>query len=273
MKFYFFNSYHQSLMGFQLTLLATGDQSLQLAQANRCDTPELQSALFNSGAVCLLGKSADGADYFLLRKITVNDTEGRTWYINMAVESAPSDHGAFRGLVRSVLLHHEDFLGMLAECFQVRNEELSYEMDTARFWDYVARTARVPAAADSFYTTGNVFGGRLLKALADMKALGAQEVSLLVPESTSEYFVNQNPVFRGTEIGQCISCEAFGYLLARDPAVCTLEEEAPVQKARLQINMTEEQKDTAKRIAKGVLLAVAVYGSYKLVDCLFGKDK
>lgn len=44
MKFYFFNSYHQSLMGFQLTRIATGDQALQLADSNRCDTPELQSA-------------------------------------------------------------------------------------------------------------------------------------------------------------------------------------------------------------------------------------
>lgn len=133
MKFYFFNFYHQSLMGFQLTRIATGNQALQLADSNRCDTPELQSALFHSGAVCLAGRSADGTDYFLLRKIQVTDMEGRAWHINMAVEGDASERGAFRNLVKAVLLCHEVFQQTLSCCFHARDEALSYQLETNRF--------------------------------------------------------------------------------------------------------------------------------------------
>lgn len=273
MKFYFFNSYHQSLMGFQLTWISTGEQTLQLAKANRCGTPELQNALFHSGAVCLVGRSAGDVDYFLLRKINVTDPEGRVWYINMAVEADVSERASFQTLVKAVLLRHEEFLRKLSGCFYAKNEDLSYELDSERFWAYVANTAQHPVEADSFYNMDNVFAGKLLKALTALETLASQEVSLLVPESTLAYFVNQNPVFQGKKIGQNISCKAFGYLLTKDPALYTLEEEAPVKETKKQIDLTDEQQEKMKKVAMGVGAALAVYGAYKLVDYLFGEEK
>lgn len=135
--------------------------------------------------------------------------EGRAWHINMAVEGDASERGAFRNLVKAVLLCHEVFQQTLSCCFHARDEALSYQLETNRFWDYVAGTARSSAAADDFYKQENAFVGKLLKALEALDTLAPREIALLVPESTHAYFEDQNPVFRNKKISQIISRKAF----------------------------------------------------------------
>ena len=270
-KFYFFNSYHQSPVGYQLTMIQSYEPELQMVKINKCDTQELQSALFNSGAVCLIGRSTDNVDYFLLRKITVTDADGRVWYINMALESDAVSRSDYLTTVRSIVLNNEKFTQILSECFRTQDEELSYQLDGTKFWAAMHQLAEA-AAADDFYMNDSPHTAKLCDALSAMDTLAAQELALIVPESTMTYFLNQNPVFRSRKIGQTISHKAFAYLLVKDPAVYTYEDEVPVQETRKKIDLTEEQQENIRKVAFGVGALLAVYGTYKLVDYLFGKD-
>lgn len=273
MKFYFFNTYHQSLMGYQLTWISTGETALTLAESNKCDTPELQSALFNSGAQCVIGKAAGNRNYFLLRKNVIADREGRTWYINMALEAEASEAGQFCSLIRNILLDYGTFCKALANSFYVQQEEQSYGLDAERFWAYVQGTAESLPADDSFYDRSNSYVAKLLNALTAMETIAASEVTLLVPESTLTYFLSQNVIFRGRRILHDIPGKAFRYLLEKDPAIYSLEDEKPVNESKPQQLLTDEQQTAVKRIAAGVAAALVVYGTYKLVDYLFGKEK
>lgn len=273
MKFYFFNTYHQSLMGYQLTWIATGETVLTLAQSNKCDTPELQSALFNSGAQCVIGKAERNKNYFLLRKNVIADREGRTWYINMALEAEDSEAVQFRSLICHILLDYETFRETLGDCFYAQQEEQSYGLDAERFWTYVQGTAEPLVAGDSFYDRSNSYVAELLNSLTAMETITASKLALLVPESTLNYFLNQNVIFRNRRILHNIPGKAFRYLLDKDPAMYSLEDERPVNESKAQHLLTEEQQAVVKKIAAGITAALVVYGTYKLVDYLFGKEK
>lgn len=273
MKFYFFNSYHQSLMGYQLTWISTNETALTWAQSNRCDTQELQSALFNSGAQCMAGRAVGNKDYFLLRKIAVTDPEGRAWYINMAMEAEASESAQFRCLIRHILLDYGTFRKTLAECFYAQQEEQSYRLDTERFWAYVEGASTHMLPADDFYNQENAHAAKLRNALAALNTMTVSELALLVPESTLSYFLNQNAIFRGRRILHNLTAKAFKYLLDKDPALFSLEDEVPCNERRTQHHVADEQQENMKNIAACVGAALAVYGAYKLVDYLFGKEK
>lgn len=215
MKFYFFNSYEQSHSGFQLTHISTGAQQLQWKQSLECSTPELSSALFHSGARCLAGRSANGTDYFLLRGITVTDESQRKWYINLAFEGDESERGQYTALVRGILLEYDSFLSMLAGCFRVQDEELSYLLDADAFWNYIQQstTQAIPLSSYEKHSYVKPF----LSFFSALEKPRTNTVLLLVPESSHSYFQRQNPMFRQLKVVTTTPPGLFDDLLSRNP--------------------------------------------------------
>lgn len=272
MQFYFYNSYQQSPVGFQESWIASGKQALELVESNWCQNQELNSALFHSGAACLVGRGTGGEDYFLIRNVTVKDETGRKWYIYMGVEGDPSERQDFCALVRGILMEHDRFRQVLAECFRPRKGTLSYALDAGKFWTYVAGTAQKPVKTDEFYDQDHVFTNKLRAALESMEDPALRGAALLVPDGTYQNFINQNPVFQGRKIGQQIPAKAFACLLNRDPALLDMAEEPEPVKPEEQTSRLRAMANFVRNMRERffLLLLIGTVGTFVMVR-IFGQ--
>ncbi len=262
MKFYFYNSYSQSHTGYQLTQIELDQQFLSLSTVKHFAEPEIESSLLNSGAICLIGKSASGKDYFLFRGIKVTDVSGRTWYINFAVEKENKklrDY-IFAALVSNVLLNHKEFLRALSQCFVAQEGELSYQIRSIFLWDYID-TIKVKSPKEiPFFQKNNDYIQKFTTALAGLNSMKTKELLMLIPESTSAYFIKHHVIFRDAAIRFTIPIKPFRMLIAQDSRLLTMISTTDIKQLFQRIisgKREKQQNDSSsgRNQAKGVLSA------------------
>lgn len=281
MKIYFFNSYQQSCHGFQKSELDTSTLLLRKVTGDEIVPNEIRSALMNSGASCLMGASG-GEEYFLLRGLEVSGEDDRIWYINFAVTAPTDSHLELWNFAAKVLLNYARFQ------FSVRNwfvatpsDSLSYGIQKEAVSAWLRSEA--PRLSDrAFYQKAHFATEQFLSMMNAAQQGIHSRLFLLVPESTTTYFLKQNEVFAGETPAYLFHSEIFGMLLNADPRLFLQEErktedagEAQSKDTGIpiweQMGITEEQFDAL--VKAGILVAggIATIGAIRMVNGIVKK--
>lgn len=276
MKIYFFNSYQQSCQGFQLSELDTSDMLLRLVTADEIVPDEIRSALTKSGASCLMGASG-GKEFFLLRGMQVSGESDRIWYINFAATAPKDSHPELWDFAAKVLLNYEQFQLSVKNWFVATpSDSLSYGIrkDAVSAW----LQSEAPRLSDqSFYQKAHFATEHFLSMMNAAQQGIHSRLFLLVPESTTTYFLKQNVVFTGETPVYLFHSKIFEMLLNADPRLF-LQEERKKEDAvetqpkdtgipiREQMGITEEQFDAL--VKAGILVAggIATIGVIRMVN-------
>lgn len=241
MNFYFYTSYQQSPVGFQLSELTRGAQQAQLIRDEAIQSAQLRSLLTNSGAAFAVG-CAEDTDYLVIHNLSHIDADDRQWYISLGVSADKSCHEAFTDLVRKICLDYTGFLCQIGDWFRATpTQPLSYTVDAEaleRWMDApVPETAGMPFFR-SAHPVVEQFCAMLEKAGEGIE----RKLFVLVPESTVAYFFNQNPLFVGELPHYLFTSKEFGCLLVQQEP--PREEEPAAQKAQPiweQLGITKEE--------------------------------
>ncbi len=207
MRFYFYNSYQHSFVGYQLSEIQTGDCRL------RCVPPgypqnTVKSCLMNSGIKSILYRNyrsrADRktpGDFVMCAKgISVKSAlDGRKWYINFAVTAKEAERKQFVKLAHQFYFTHEAFLEELSCWFSPEPEEkLSYSLDEKRFERYLSAPFSITKENNTAESSG------IKKAMDYLEhGIKSGEICILFPEADEGYFRKQNQIFRGMKIKYC----------------------------------------------------------------------
>lgn len=281
MKIYFFNSYQQSCQGFQLSELDTSDMLARLVTADEIVPDEIRSALTKSGASCLMGASG-GEEYFLLRGMEVLGEDDRIWYINFAVTAPMDAHSEFWNFAAKVLLDYAQFQTSVKNWFVATpSDSLSYAIrkDALSAW----LRSETPRLSDRFFYQKAHFATEQFLSMMNTAQQGNHNrLFLLVPESTTTYFLKQNEVFTGETPVYLFHSEIFGMLLNADPRLFLQEERKKEDAGETQpkdtgipiweqMGITEEQFDVL--VKAGVLVAggIATIGAIRMVSGIVKK--
>ncbi len=199
MKFYFYNSYQQSPVGYQVSGIKTGGRRLRLMPAGHPDGT-VGSCLKNSGARFILYRKKTGDYVMCARGLCVKSVpDERKWYINFAVTAKEEEFSRFREFTYKYYYRHQAFLEELAAWFKPEpEEELSYSLDVERFERYLSLgfsvTREELMAMEETRRRG-------VDWLANQLRKG--EIGLLIPEADEEYFRRMNPAFGKMKIRKC----------------------------------------------------------------------
>lgn len=244
MTLYFFNSYQQSPVGFQLSRLKADADQLELVGAQDILPEEFRSLMTSSGAACAVG-SAEDTDYLVMHSLSFTDADSRQWYVTFGVTSEKGSREAFTGLIHKLFLDYTGFLGALRDWFCAAPDgPLSYSIqsDALRSW----LDAPIPRIADiPFYQTSHAVVDQFRAMLEKAEKGIHRRLFLLVPESTVAYFFTQNPLFDGELPHFLFNSEEFYPLLLKEDALLEGEEPAEQQKTASpiweQLGITREQ--------------------------------
>lgn len=196
MKFYFNNSYQQSLVGYQLSAMESGSNELRQIDY-RCLPDTLRSCMINSGTEQIIYRDRDGTYVMCMRRITVTDPrDNRQWYINFAVTAQEGDFNQFSRFAAKCLYDRTGFLKEMARWFTAAPEKkLSYSLDAQRFNSFVYSGF----SQKQWRSTSPGSRGMLYKyALKHLKQGWKNGcIYLLVTEADRNYFKKHNAVFDG----------------------------------------------------------------------------
>ena len=277
---YFYNSYQNSNIGYQLTKCDFATAELEVIDSNEITTDEARSAIIQSGTRCVLGTNDDGISYFVLRGIDVTDSNGRPWYINMVIEADEECSEEWAVAIRSILGNHEGFLEDIKGWFMPTEEALSYAADMVKMAEFLLNGNETDM---SFYDCDNKVAQKYGKILKGLKQMPEKGLLMLVPEATVNYFYKQNTCFEGIEAVNVFSVKVFNGLLEKNKSVL-YEIEAPVKEASKPKSdaeafidsVIEFVDDNQEIIKKGVAVAtgiVATIGIGKGIKKIRRKDK
>ena len=209
MKIYFNNSYEMSQVGFQLSYCDTSDGILKYAETSVCGT--IKQFLESSGSVCIIGKS-NNILYAVFKGISVEDTAGRRWYINMAVEdNHPSVK--FTKAVYNILLRYRELCDTLKECFTVANNRgLSYDLSFEKLIHFMNAPVSSELTSTEIFSYPHAYIYKYKKFLQSLKHFD-NRLYLVVPESTLSYFYAQNRAFQRVKPEFVIPANVFDIII------------------------------------------------------------
>lgn len=266
MKFYFCNSYQQSAVGFQYACLDTADMTLRPIDPAGIAPLQIQSAMANSGARCLIGY-AEGNAYFLLRGIESTDESGRIWYINLAIVS--DDETTFENVVQRILTNYKAFSDALMRTFRVSYAgSLSYCIVPAALREWLgyesAEFMKIP-----FYQKNHFATNMLRSILGTATARWKNPLFFLVPESTLGYFQKHNPVFSENTPEYQLQASVFQMLLEKDAQLFFQKNpQAPGETVQSQSPLSHDQMRLVLGIATIACLSlVATAYVYDRLKC------
>jgi len=209
MKIYFNNSYEMSQVGFQMAYCDTSDGILKYADTSVCGI--IKQSLESSGSVCIIGKN-DHILYAVFKGISVEDTTGRRWYINMAVEdNYPSVK--FTKAVYNILLCYSELCDTLKECFKVANNRgLSYDLSFEKLIRFLTAPVSSELTSTEIFSYPHAYIYKYRKFLQSLKHFDSR-LYLVVPESTLSYFYSQNSAFQGVKPEFVIPANVFDMII------------------------------------------------------------
>ena len=250
MKFYFYNSYQNSPVGFQLSKCNDLDNNLALINSFDIKSEEIRSLLLNSGTVCAIGKTTQGHNYFVIKGISVADDEGVKWYVNIALESDGIAE-EYKAVVYNILTDYSDFKKICEKYMSATNGiDLSYNIDVAAFKEAILSMSVNERAAE-FLSSAEPMISEIKDALEN-----PDNKSLLVLEATEKYFASQNPVFNSKKFDLILDSDEFKNLLIKDVELFVSYQKVKTQKAeQKQAKATYKQNnDTVEMAKKGLLI-------------------
>lgn len=271
-RFYFYNSYQMSCVGYQLTAAELGAGSLSLLKDAEIDVPEIASCLLNSGTVCAVGQSGQGLSYMALKGLSVAAQDGRGWYINMAVCADETSKDQFVRLVRRILMRFDAFLADLPEWFYAVFEgTLSYGLHFGRFRDFVLCGGDVDLdmPENGFWGNPHPAIQRFRDMLAGLSD-SVQRLYFLVPESTEHYFYVHNPVFEGCDARFVLDKSFFDGILFQNPNVFEEKTDKNASRTKPKSHMI---KESAGKISAAELIGIAALALAAVVCLVKGLMK
>ncbi len=216
MKVYFYNSYQNSLVGFQLCGYDTESNGVTLLSPNDIESEELKSILLNSGSISALGKTTSGNKFFVIKKLEFTDLTQRLWSVNFAVEADKNSAAMFENTVFNILADLSGFQKMLGECLIVTaDEKLSYSVNAEILNAYFLSEKNNAAESDEFFNSSN----QTVKSFKNMlKNIGisGEKLEMLAVETTKKYFYNQNPVFAGVNAAFEADANQFDFIMQKN---------------------------------------------------------
>lgn len=218
MTFYFFNSYQQSPVGFQLAKLHTDSDQPEEIGGGDILPEEFRSLMMNGGTACAIG-SADNRDYFVLHNISVTDSESRRWYITLGITAEEASRAMFEKVIRKLFLDYPGFLDAVQGWFCATPEQpLSYGVHAGALREWmngpVPEIGKLP-----FYQAADPVVDQYRAMLEKLGQGSGRRLYLLVPESTVAYFFTQNKVFDRELPHFLFNPEEFEKLLQADAAL------------------------------------------------------
>ncbi len=269
-RFYFYNSYQMSYVGYQLTAAELDAEHLSLLRDTEIDVPEIASCLLNSGTVCAVGQSGQGISYMVFRGLSVVAQDGRSWYVNMVVCADAPSKDSFVRIVRRIFVRFDEFLFALPGWFYaVPEETLSYGLNFDRLRDFVHRCEVTGIEEGGFWKNPHSGIQRFREMLSELSD-SVQRLYFLVPESTKHYFYAHNPVFEGCDANFVLDKKAFDGILSQD--LDAFEEKTDKNASR-----TEPKdhmiKESAEEISAAKLIGIVAFAIVAVVCLVKGLMK
>ena len=252
MTLYFYNSYQQSPVGYQLSRLTPDTDRLEMISYKEFPCEEFQSLMTSSGASCAIG-SVEDIDYLVLHSLSFSDAASRQWYVTLGVTSEKESKEQFICLIRKLFLDYTSLLRELQYWFRATPEDsLSYAIDA----EALCRWLDAPAPEiDSFFRTGHPVVDQFRAMLEKAENSLHRRLFLLVPESTVAYFFTRNPLFEGELPHFLFNSKEFYQLLLKEEALLNEETQPQKQKAVPpiweQLGLNKEQ--FLRYVASGVI--------------------
>lgn len=227
LNLYFYNSYQNSSVGYQLVRCDFATAELEVIDSNEITTIEARSAIMHSGARCVIGTNEDGISYFVLRGTDVTDLNGCPWYINMVIEADEDSNEEWAVAVKNILGNHDGFLEDIKGWFMPTEEDLSYAADMVKMAEFLLSDNETDM---SFYDCDNKVAQKYGKVLKELDKMNGAGLLMLVPEATVNYFYKQNTCFEGIEAVNVFSAKVFNGLLEKNTnALYEVEKPTPVK--------------------------------------------
>ncbi len=219
-NFVFYNSYQNSYVGFQLSQYMLGSKKLISNREEISSFAETEKLLTNSGSLCALGKSDNtGKLYFVYRGLSISDSNKRTWYINLGIESNEESTEQFYSIITDLLLDFTAFENAVKGWFVATPDAaFSYNLDFENVEKYFSNKKHISVDDVTFYKNNNPYISNFKQMLFDMKTAPINSLILFVPETTLNYFHKQNPFFENTEIQYILSSDIFSAIIKQDKA-------------------------------------------------------
>lgn len=251
MDFFFFNSYQQSPVGFQLSCLKAGASQLEKTNIQEILPEEFRSLMTNSGCSCAMG-TINGIDYLVMHSLSFADAESRQWYITMGITSEAESRETFLGVIRKLFLDYATFLEVLPKWFHATpTNPLSYEIDSDAVNNWLAEPN---PEFDGFMLTDNPVLNQFRSMLEKAKDDLSRRLFLLVPESTVAYFYTQNPLYDGELPHYLFNSKEFSQILQKEEDLLkedTTEQPKTATPIWEQLGITKEQ--FIRYVATGVI--------------------
>lgn len=269
-RFYFYNSYQMSYVGYQLTTAELDAEHFSLLRNTEIDVPEIASCLLNSGTVCAVGQSGQGVSYMVFRGLSAVAQDGRGWYVNMAVCADAPSKDSFVSIVRHILMRFDVFLFALPGWFYaVPAETLSYGLNFDRLRDFVHHCEVTGIEGDGFWKNPHSSIQRFRDMISGLSD-STQRLYFLVPESTKHYFCVHNPVFEGCDAHFVLDKRVFDGILSQNM-------DAFEEKTDKNVSRTESKdhmiKESIEEISAAKLIGIVAFALVAVVCLIKGLMK
>lgn len=152
--------------------------------------------LEDTGCHAVCGRTDRNTVFFLLNHLSTAFTDRENWQISLAVESDQDSYDVWRKMFAAFLVNHGEEVGYFAGCLSVQDGEAPcYAFDYLAYADHVRELPDAENRMDEFRTAvpgkdtsswKKLYG--LLQQLQDKSVKWCDELHLLVPEVTKDYF-------------------------------------------------------------------------------------
>lgn len=213
-RFYFNVSYKGSFTGFQQSWISAQGEKLDFIEKDVPISALTRSAMRNGGVRCAAGRSQSGY-YFVIRKLQIEDAEGRLWHINMGIEAELEDCKVFGHIVQKILLEHDTFTEALRCWFSPAEGALSYSIEARLFRKFMDSPC-CQDAWDAFCKKNNYYVMVLRHFLKDLENGLTHRLNFLVPERSVDYFYKMNSAFENCFVAYNMDEVQFQLLLSKD---------------------------------------------------------
>lgn len=264
---YFFNSYQNSYVGYQLARYMVGTDELEIVADKKSMAPEAESILMNGGTTCVLGRNQNGMTYFGLCGLEIADGESRGWFINMALEADQDSASVLLDMVSKIFMDYGKFLDELGGWFYVTPEEkLSFQMNTSVVEQYIRSPQDKSINDIDFYQGENSHIKKYRDMVSGLGTEIGEGIYLLVPETTKQYFYKQNPHFENMASRYLFESKVFKNILEKNQEVLVSQESEEAEKKgqgdgtkNIPINSTDwNGGDDEETVISGKMILVAV---------------
>lgn len=281
----FYNSYQNSYVGFQDSQYMVGSSKIITDNKEYSKYADTSGLLTNSGCTCAIGRSQNGnINYFVYKGLSITDSDGREWYINLGIEADGESKVQFERIVTNILLDFSSFEKNLEKWFAATpDNSFSYDLNFEYIDEYILGSGQISVDEIEFYGIDNPYISKFKKSISDMTNDEINGLLLLVPETTLNYFNKQNPFFENIEKHHVFNADVFKGLVRHNKALLVTQENVRTKaesstKNEKQYTTTdddpigefiEENKHTIELACKIAIGTLAVVGAGVLIKKIF----